>query len=152
MSGGQIRTNDKDLLYLGRRKIPGSALARFHIERRLWGPKPSAPGSSAWRSPASRSTIGHGKDHPCEWPPASASGSYLGLERQSVVQAPVVCGPAHLTLSRPCVRHVFCCLAFSLVSPLPSIASAAGFPALFGNFAGTIVPNFRLRQHVPRPL
>src|ERR1019366_5081049 len=42
------------------------------------------------------------------------------------------------TLSRPCVRHVFCCLAFSLVSPLPSTASAAGFPALFSDFAGNM--------------
>ena len=41
------------------------------------------------------------------------------------------------TVSRPCVRPVFRCAAFSLAPALGSIASASGRPALFGNFAAT---------------
>ena len=45
---------------------------------------------------------------------------------------------AHLArLSRLCVRGVFCSSVFPLASPLPSTASAAARPALFGGFAGT---------------
>jgi len=40
--------------------------------------------------------------------------------------------------TRPCVRRTFCELEFPLASPLPSTASAAGRPALFGSFAGTM--------------
>src|SRR5712692_2617362 len=36
------------------------------------------------------------------------------------------------------VRDAFCCRRFPLARPLPSISSAAGCPALFGDFAGTI--------------
>ena len=35
------------------------------------------------------------------------------------------------------VRDAFCCCGFPLVRPLPSVPSAAGCPALFGDFAGT---------------
>ena len=38
---------------------------------------------------------------------------------------------------RLAVRDAFCCGRFPLVRPLPSIPSAAGCPALFGDFAGT---------------
>jgi hypothetical protein len=31
----------------------------------------------------------------------------------------------------------FCCCGFPLVKPLPSIPSAAGWPALFEDFTGT---------------
>ena len=41
------------------------------------------------------------------------------------------------TLVRLCVRGVFCSPTFSLAKLLPSIASAAVPPALFGNFVGT---------------
>jgi hypothetical protein len=39
--------------------------------------------------------------------------------------------------SRPGVRDAFCWGRFPLARPLPSIPSAAGCPALFGDFAGT---------------
>src|SRR5208282_6922847 len=41
---------------------------------------------------------------------------------------------------RPCVRDVFCCSAFPLVSPLPSTASAVLFVSrtLFGSFVGSM--------------
>src|ERR1700677_2913745 len=35
------------------------------------------------------------------------------------------------------VRVAFCCGRFPLVKPLPSIPSASGLPALFGDFSGT---------------
>src|SRR5580765_1301434 len=41
------------------------------------------------------------------------------------------------TFSRPCVRPVFRCSAFSLAPALGSIASATGVPALFGDFTAT---------------
>ena len=42
------------------------------------------------------------------------------------------------TVSRHCVRFVLCRPAFLLAPPLPSTGSAAGFPALFVGFVGTI--------------
>ena len=39
--------------------------------------------------------------------------------------------------SRLCVRGAFCWRRFPLARPLPSIPSAAGCPALFGDFIGT---------------
>ena len=35
------------------------------------------------------------------------------------------------------VRDAFCCGRFPLASPLPSVPSATGCPALFGDFSGT---------------
>ena len=48
--------------------------------------------------------------------------------RSSALGAPV----------RHCVRGAFCWGGFPLASPLPSTASAAGCPALFGAFIGTM--------------
>ncbi len=42
------------------------------------------------------------------------------------------------TRARPCVRCVVCWLTFPLARPRPSNSSAAGRPALFGGFAGTM--------------
>ena len=42
------------------------------------------------------------------------------------------------TLSQLCVWHVLCRLAFPLAPPLPSTVSAAGAPALFDSFFGTM--------------
>ena len=42
-----------------------------------------------------------------------------------------------ISIPRHCVRNLFCWGGFPLARPLPSIPSAAGRPALFGDFAGT---------------
>ena len=44
-------------------------------------------------------------------------------------------------LSQLCVRSALRSGEFPLVGPLPSTASAAGFPALFGSFSGTTEPS-----------
>src|SRR6516162_8371447 len=43
--------------------------------------------------------------------------------------------------SQPWVRGAFCWGGFPLAGPLPSITSAAGCPALFGDFSGTTGPS-----------
>src|SRR5215470_4279853 len=43
--------------------------------------------------------------------------------------------------SRPWVRGALCWGGFPLAGPLPSISSAAGCPALFGDFSGTTGPS-----------
>ena len=43
--------------------------------------------------------------------------------------------------SRPWVRGAFCRGGFPLAGPLPSIPSAAGCPALFGDFSGITGPS-----------
>src|SRR5215212_6505204 len=67
------------------------------------------------------------------WCRSAVSFSFLPL-----VTAPRMRSCACDTASRLCVRTVLCSFAFLLVPLLPSTSSAAGCPALFAGFAGTI--------------
>ena len=51
-------------------------------------------------------------------------------------------------LCRRCVRDAFCSIGFPLARPLPSTASAAGCPALFGCFPGTMGLSDFLRSFI----
>src|SRR5215213_2279650 len=67
------------------------------------------------------------------WCRSAVSFSFLPL-----VTAPRMRSCACDTAPRLCVRTVLCSFAFLLVPLLPSTNSAAGCPALFAGFAGTI--------------
>ena len=59
---------------------------------------------------------------------------------RTVLSRVAICRTRSSALSAPtrsCARNVCCWRGFPLASPLPSIPSAAGSPALFGNFVGT---------------
>src|SRR3954451_17965175 len=64
--------------------------------------------------------------------------SAVSFSSLPLVTAPRMRSCACDTASRLCVRTVLCSFAFLLVPPLPSTNSAAGCPALFAGFAGTI--------------
>src|SRR4051812_35315729 len=64
--------------------------------------------------------------------------SAVSFSSWPLVTAPRMRSCASDTASRLCVRTVLCSFAFLLVPLLPSTSSAAGCPALFAGFAGTI--------------
>ena len=66
------------------------------------------------------------------WAPASGNDAKAQLLTAWRIRLSALC-----MRIRPCVRGVFCLDRFPLASPLPSIASAALFMALFGDFSGT---------------
>ena len=63
--------------------------------------------------------------------------TFLSLAAATRTRSSALCASC-----RPWVRDAFCWCTFPLASPLPSTSSAAvgtcGFPALFGNFSGTM--------------
>src|SRR5260370_33773530 len=69
--------------------------------------------------------------------PALASGNNA-TATQDILAARRTRSSALGAPARHCVRGAFCGLRFPLASPLPSISSAAGCPALFGDFSGTM--------------
>jgi hypothetical protein len=92
---------------------------------------------------AGEARANRGRDTRCRVPPAqtrtcgtTASGSYLGFWRRSAA-ASRTRPSALVTLSRLCVRCVFCPARFPLVTPLPSTPSATASAVLFRCFAGT---------------
>src|SRR5260370_4221100 len=66
------------------------------------------------------------------WWRSAVNRTLLSLAAASRIRSSALCASF-----RPCVRVAFCWRRFPSTSPLPSISSAAGCPALFGDFSAT---------------